>query len=88
MRTSSSGYGNMQILHVAILGDSEEWYGGLTLTNRDKVGVNVKHYVARTEVEVLEKVVEWVPHLSSEVSEQLQIFHRHVVDCVSPPDAE
>uniref|UniRef100_A0A0G4GFN8 Uncharacterized protein n=1 Tax=Chromera velia CCMP2878 TaxID=1169474 RepID=A0A0G4GFN8_9ALVE len=56
---------------VAILGDSDEWYGGLTLTNRTKVGVNVKHYVARTEVEVLEKVVERVSHLSSEVSEQL-----------------
>uniref|UniRef100_A0A0G4HJ73 Uncharacterized protein n=1 Tax=Chromera velia CCMP2878 TaxID=1169474 RepID=A0A0G4HJ73_9ALVE len=73
---------------VAILGDSDEWCGGLTLTNRNKVGVNVKHYVARTEVEVLEKVVERVPHLSSEVFEQLWIFHRHVVDCVSPPDAE
>uniref|UniRef100_A0A0G4FTV7 Uncharacterized protein n=1 Tax=Chromera velia CCMP2878 TaxID=1169474 RepID=A0A0G4FTV7_9ALVE len=77
---------------VAILSDSDEWCSGLTLTNRNKVGVNVKpsvkHYVARTEVEVLEKVVERVPHLSSEVSEQLQIFHRHVVDCVSPPDAE
>uniref|UniRef100_A0A0G4FV34 Uncharacterized protein n=1 Tax=Chromera velia CCMP2878 TaxID=1169474 RepID=A0A0G4FV34_9ALVE len=73
---------------VTILGDSDEWYGGLTLTNRNKVGVNVKHYVARTEVEVLEKVVERVPHLSSEVSEQLQIFYRHVVDCVSPPDVE
>uniref|UniRef100_A0A0G4I0K9 Uncharacterized protein n=1 Tax=Chromera velia CCMP2878 TaxID=1169474 RepID=A0A0G4I0K9_9ALVE len=73
---------------VAILGDSDEWCGGLTLTNRNKVGVNVKHYVARTEVEVLEKVVERVPHLSLEVSEQLRIFHRHVVDSVSPPDAE
>uniref|UniRef100_A0A0G4FBI2 Uncharacterized protein n=1 Tax=Chromera velia CCMP2878 TaxID=1169474 RepID=A0A0G4FBI2_9ALVE len=73
---------------VAILGDSDEWCGGLTLTNRNKVGVNVKHYVTRTEVEVLEKVVERVPHLSSEVSEQLRIFHRHVVDSVSPPDAE
>uniref|UniRef100_A0A0G4GSG4 Uncharacterized protein n=1 Tax=Chromera velia CCMP2878 TaxID=1169474 RepID=A0A0G4GSG4_9ALVE len=73
---------------VAILGDSDEWCGRLTLTNRNKVGVNVKHYVARTEVEVLEKVVERVPHLSSEVSEQLQIFHKHVVDSVSPPDAK
>uniref|UniRef100_A0A0G4IAB2 Uncharacterized protein n=1 Tax=Chromera velia CCMP2878 TaxID=1169474 RepID=A0A0G4IAB2_9ALVE len=73
---------------VAILGDSEEWCGGLTLTNRNKVEVNVKHYVARTEVEVLEKLVERVPHLSSEVTEQLQIFHRHVMDCVSPPDTE
>eukprot|EP00820_Chromera_velia_P022528 Cvel_31080.t1-p1 / transcript=Cvel_31080.t1 / gene=Cvel_31080 / organism=Chromera_velia_CCMP2878 / gene_product=hypothetical protein / transcript_product=hypothetical protein / location=Cvel_scaffold4556:8-593(-) / protein_length=195 / sequence_SO=supercontig / SO=protein_coding / is_pseudo=false len=73
---------------VAILGDSDKWCSGLTLTNRNKVGVNVKHYVARTEVEVLEKVVERVPHLSSEVSEQLWIFHRHVVDSVSPPDAE
>eukprot|EP00820_Chromera_velia_P014539 Cvel_24703.t1-p1 / transcript=Cvel_24703.t1 / gene=Cvel_24703 / organism=Chromera_velia_CCMP2878 / gene_product=hypothetical protein / transcript_product=hypothetical protein / location=Cvel_scaffold2709:22330-25279(+) / protein_length=596 / sequence_SO=supercontig / SO=protein_coding / is_pseudo=false len=73
---------------VAILGDSDEWCGGLTLTNRNKVGVNVKHYVVRTEVEVLEKVVEWVPHLSSEVSEQLRIFYRHVVDYVSLPDAE
>uniref|UniRef100_A0A0G4EYS7 Uncharacterized protein n=1 Tax=Chromera velia CCMP2878 TaxID=1169474 RepID=A0A0G4EYS7_9ALVE len=73
---------------VAILGDSDEWCGRLTLTNRNKVGINVKHYVARTEVEVLEKVVERVPHLSSEVFEQLRIFHRHVVDCVSPPDAE
>uniref|UniRef100_A0A0G4I9T6 Uncharacterized protein n=1 Tax=Chromera velia CCMP2878 TaxID=1169474 RepID=A0A0G4I9T6_9ALVE len=54
----------------------------------NKVGVNVKHYVARTKVEVLEKVVERVPHLSSEVSEQLRIFYRHVVNCVSPPDAE
>uniref|UniRef100_A0A0G4I2K1 Uncharacterized protein n=1 Tax=Chromera velia CCMP2878 TaxID=1169474 RepID=A0A0G4I2K1_9ALVE len=43
---------------VAILDDSDEWCGGLTLTNRNKVGVNVKHYVTRTEVEVLEKVVE------------------------------
>uniref|UniRef100_A0A0G4GIK4 Uncharacterized protein n=1 Tax=Chromera velia CCMP2878 TaxID=1169474 RepID=A0A0G4GIK4_9ALVE len=68
--------------------DIIEWVRGLTLTNRNKVGVNVKHYVARTEVEVLEKVVERVPHFSSEVSEQLQIFYRHVVDCVSPPDAE
>uniref|UniRef100_A0A0G4FKX9 Uncharacterized protein n=1 Tax=Chromera velia CCMP2878 TaxID=1169474 RepID=A0A0G4FKX9_9ALVE len=73
---------------VAILGDSDKWCGGLTLTNRNKVGVNVKHYVARTEVEVLEKVMERVPHLSLEVSEQLQIFHRHVVDSVSLPDAE
>uniref|UniRef100_A0A0G4GV08 Uncharacterized protein n=1 Tax=Chromera velia CCMP2878 TaxID=1169474 RepID=A0A0G4GV08_9ALVE len=73
---------------VAILGNSDEWLGGLTLTNRNKVGVNVKHYVARTEVEVLEKVVERVPHLSLEVFEQLRIFHRHVVDCVSPPDTE
>uniref|UniRef100_A0A0G4H8Y5 Uncharacterized protein n=1 Tax=Chromera velia CCMP2878 TaxID=1169474 RepID=A0A0G4H8Y5_9ALVE len=73
---------------VAILSDSDEWYGGLTLTNSNKVGVNVKHYVARTEVEVLEKVVERVPHLSLKVSEQLQIFYRHVVDCVSPLDAE
>uniref|UniRef100_A0A0G4HKX9 Uncharacterized protein n=1 Tax=Chromera velia CCMP2878 TaxID=1169474 RepID=A0A0G4HKX9_9ALVE len=73
---------------VAILGDSDEWCGGLTLTNRNKVGVNVKHYVVRTEVEVLEKVVERVPHLSSEVSEQLRIFYRHVVDSVSPPDVE
>uniref|UniRef100_A0A0G4FJI3 Uncharacterized protein n=1 Tax=Chromera velia CCMP2878 TaxID=1169474 RepID=A0A0G4FJI3_9ALVE len=73
---------------VAILGDSDEWCGELTLTNKNKVGVNVKHYVARTEVEVLEKVVERVPHLSLEVSKQLRIFHRHVVDCVSPPDAE
>uniref|UniRef100_A0A0G4GD38 Uncharacterized protein n=1 Tax=Chromera velia CCMP2878 TaxID=1169474 RepID=A0A0G4GD38_9ALVE len=75
---------------VAILGDSDEyqWCGGPTLTNRNKVEVNVKHYVARTEVEVLEKVVEQVPHLSSEVSKQLRIFHRHVVDCVSPPDVE
>uniref|UniRef100_A0A0G4FQ52 Uncharacterized protein n=1 Tax=Chromera velia CCMP2878 TaxID=1169474 RepID=A0A0G4FQ52_9ALVE len=73
---------------VAILGNSDEWCGGLTLTNRNKVGVNVKHYVARTEVDVLEKVVERVPHLSSEISEHLQIFHQHVVDCVSPPDVE
>uniref|UniRef100_A0A0G4FRD8 Uncharacterized protein n=1 Tax=Chromera velia CCMP2878 TaxID=1169474 RepID=A0A0G4FRD8_9ALVE len=73
---------------VAILGDSDEWCGRLTLTNRNKVGVNVKHYVARTEVEVLEKVVERVPHLSSEVSKQLRIFHRHVMDCVSLPNAE
>uniref|UniRef100_A0A0G4FKE1 Uncharacterized protein n=1 Tax=Chromera velia CCMP2878 TaxID=1169474 RepID=A0A0G4FKE1_9ALVE len=73
---------------VAILGDSDEWCSGLTLTNRNKVGVNVKHYVARTKVEVLEKVVERVPHLSSEVSEQLRIFYGHIVDCVSPPDAE
>uniref|UniRef100_A0A0G4I461 Uncharacterized protein n=1 Tax=Chromera velia CCMP2878 TaxID=1169474 RepID=A0A0G4I461_9ALVE len=73
---------------LAILDDSDKWCGDLTLTNRNKVGVNVKHYIARTEVEVLEKVVERVPHLSSEVSEQLQIFHRHVVDYVSPPDAE
>uniref|UniRef100_A0A0G4GL86 Uncharacterized protein n=1 Tax=Chromera velia CCMP2878 TaxID=1169474 RepID=A0A0G4GL86_9ALVE len=73
---------------VAILGDSDEWCGRLTLTNRNKVGVNVKHYVARTEIEVLEKVVERVPHLSSEVFKQLRIFHRHVVDCVSLPDVE
>uniref|UniRef100_A0A0G4I549 Uncharacterized protein n=1 Tax=Chromera velia CCMP2878 TaxID=1169474 RepID=A0A0G4I549_9ALVE len=73
---------------VAILRDSDEWCGGLTLTNRNNVGVNVKHYVVRTEVEVLEKVVERVPHLSSEISEQLRIFYRHVVDCVSPPDAD
>uniref|UniRef100_A0A0G4FZ56 Uncharacterized protein n=1 Tax=Chromera velia CCMP2878 TaxID=1169474 RepID=A0A0G4FZ56_9ALVE len=73
---------------VAILGDSDEWCGRLTLTNRNKVGVNIKHYIARTEVEMLEKVVERVFHLSSEVSEQLRIFYRHVVDCVSPPDAE
>uniref|UniRef100_A0A0G4I8R0 Uncharacterized protein n=1 Tax=Chromera velia CCMP2878 TaxID=1169474 RepID=A0A0G4I8R0_9ALVE len=73
---------------VAILRDSDKGCGGLTLTNRNKVGVNVKHYVARTQVEVLEKVMEWVPHLSSEVSEQLRIFHRHVVNSVSPPDAE
>uniref|UniRef100_A0A0G4HAS3 Uncharacterized protein n=1 Tax=Chromera velia CCMP2878 TaxID=1169474 RepID=A0A0G4HAS3_9ALVE len=73
---------------VAILGDSDEWCSGLTLTNRNKVGVNVKHYVTRTEVEVLEKVMERVPHLSSEVFEQLRIFHRHVVDSVSAPDAE
>uniref|UniRef100_A0A0G4IE48 Uncharacterized protein n=1 Tax=Chromera velia CCMP2878 TaxID=1169474 RepID=A0A0G4IE48_9ALVE len=73
---------------VAIFGDSDEWCGGLTLTNRNKMGVNVKHYVARTEVEVLEKVVERVSHLSSEVSEQLRIFQRHIVDCVSPPDVE
>uniref|UniRef100_A0A0G4FDS7 Uncharacterized protein n=1 Tax=Chromera velia CCMP2878 TaxID=1169474 RepID=A0A0G4FDS7_9ALVE len=73
---------------VAILGNSDEWCSGLTLTNRNKVGVNVKHYVVKTEVEVLKKVVERVPHLSSKVSEQLRIFHRHVVDCVSPPDAE
>uniref|UniRef100_A0A0G4FYN3 Uncharacterized protein n=1 Tax=Chromera velia CCMP2878 TaxID=1169474 RepID=A0A0G4FYN3_9ALVE len=66
---------------VAILGDSDEWCGGLTLTNRNKVGVKVKHYIARTEVEVLEKVVKRVPHRSLEVSEQLRIFHRHVVDC-------
>uniref|UniRef100_A0A0G4HBH2 Uncharacterized protein n=1 Tax=Chromera velia CCMP2878 TaxID=1169474 RepID=A0A0G4HBH2_9ALVE len=33
-------------------------------------------------------MVERVPHLSSEVSKQLRIFHKHVVDCVSPPDAE
>uniref|UniRef100_A0A0G4GTS3 Uncharacterized protein n=1 Tax=Chromera velia CCMP2878 TaxID=1169474 RepID=A0A0G4GTS3_9ALVE len=65
---------------VSILGDSDEWCSGLTLTNRNKLGVNVKHYVARTEVEVLEKVVERVSHLSSEVFEQLRIFHRHVVD--------
>uniref|UniRef100_A0A0G4I2J1 Uncharacterized protein n=1 Tax=Chromera velia CCMP2878 TaxID=1169474 RepID=A0A0G4I2J1_9ALVE len=56
---------------VAILEDSDEWCGGLTLTNRNKVGVNVKHYVVRTELDVLEKVVERVPHLSSEVFEQL-----------------
>uniref|UniRef100_A0A0G4HV70 Uncharacterized protein n=1 Tax=Chromera velia CCMP2878 TaxID=1169474 RepID=A0A0G4HV70_9ALVE len=37
---------------VAILGDSDEWYGGLTLINRNKMGVNVKHYVAKTKVEV------------------------------------
>uniref|UniRef100_A0A0G4FXM8 Uncharacterized protein n=1 Tax=Chromera velia CCMP2878 TaxID=1169474 RepID=A0A0G4FXM8_9ALVE len=61
---------------VAILGDSDEWCGGLTLTNRNKVGVKVKHYIARTEVEVLEKVVKRVPHRSSEVSEQLRIFYR------------
>uniref|UniRef100_A0A0G4FVE1 Uncharacterized protein n=1 Tax=Chromera velia CCMP2878 TaxID=1169474 RepID=A0A0G4FVE1_9ALVE len=76
---------------VAILGDSDEWCGGLTLTNRNKVGVNIKHYIAKTEVEVLEKVVERVPHLSLEdflVSEQLRIFHRHVVDSISPPDVE
>uniref|UniRef100_A0A0G4FAF0 Uncharacterized protein n=1 Tax=Chromera velia CCMP2878 TaxID=1169474 RepID=A0A0G4FAF0_9ALVE len=73
---------------VTIFEDSDEWCSGLTLTNRNKVGVNVKHYIARTEVEVLEKVVERVPHLSSEVSEQLQIFHRHVMDSVSPPDAK
>uniref|UniRef100_A0A0G4FTL0 Uncharacterized protein n=1 Tax=Chromera velia CCMP2878 TaxID=1169474 RepID=A0A0G4FTL0_9ALVE len=66
---------------VAILGDLDKWCGGLTLTNRNKVGVNVKHYVIRTKVEVLEKVVERVPHLSSEVSEQFRIFYRHVVDC-------
>uniref|UniRef100_A0A0G4G7H5 Uncharacterized protein n=1 Tax=Chromera velia CCMP2878 TaxID=1169474 RepID=A0A0G4G7H5_9ALVE len=59
---------------VAILGDSDKWCSRLTLTNRNKVGVNIKHYVARTEVEVLEKVVERVPHLSLEISEQLQIF--------------
>uniref|UniRef100_A0A0G4FJ39 Uncharacterized protein n=1 Tax=Chromera velia CCMP2878 TaxID=1169474 RepID=A0A0G4FJ39_9ALVE len=57
---------------VAILRDSDEWCGGLTFTNRNKMGVNVKHYVTRTEVEVLEKVVERVPHLSLEVSEQLR----------------
>uniref|UniRef100_A0A0G4FS79 Uncharacterized protein n=1 Tax=Chromera velia CCMP2878 TaxID=1169474 RepID=A0A0G4FS79_9ALVE len=73
---------------VAILEDSDEWCGGLILTNRNKVGVNVKHYVSKTEVEVLEKVVERVLHLSSKVSEQLRIFHRYVVDCISPPDAE
>uniref|UniRef100_A0A0G4EYP7 Uncharacterized protein n=1 Tax=Chromera velia CCMP2878 TaxID=1169474 RepID=A0A0G4EYP7_9ALVE len=73
---------------VAILGDSDEWCGRLTLTNRNKVGVNVKHYIAKTEMEVLEKVVEQVLHLSSEVFEQLRIFHRHVVDCVSLPDVE